>query len=322
MGDARYKWLHGIPFRASYDEMLREERVSITFRAIHTNIPRRQDQAQLRRGKKKLFSPSLTNFPNSRTAEKKMQSSALSPHLRLYKHALESIFSHLTLSELGRISAACRDWSTAVDSMRPIGATVDGKKSSWLLSIQNFRLMRHVSNIHIRTRISASGLAILCYIIKQSKSLCAVSLNDNELDDDDAVALSDTGAIAIAEAIKQSKSLLTVNLSGNYIGDAGVSAIAEAIKQSTLLLTVNLSDNYIGYGGASAIAEAIKQSKSLTSMNLSDNLIRDEGACAISEAIQHSNSMNALDLRLNKIGIVGFSAIAEATKAKHCDILV
>jgi len=31
---------------------------------------------------------------------------------RLYRHALESIFSHLNLSELGRISATCRDWST------------------------------------------------------------------------------------------------------------------------------------------------------------------------------------------------------------------
>ena len=44
-------------------------------------------------------------------------------HSRLYKHALESIFSHLNLSELSRISATCKDWSDAVGSMRPIGGT-------------------------------------------------------------------------------------------------------------------------------------------------------------------------------------------------------
>ena len=46
------------------------------------------------------------------------------PHTRLYKHALESIFAHLGLLDLGHLLATCRDWSAAVDSMRPINASV------------------------------------------------------------------------------------------------------------------------------------------------------------------------------------------------------
>jgi len=147
------------------------------------------------------------------------------PVARLYKHVLESIFSHLNLSELGRISAVCRDWSAAVDSMRPIGARL-AKKGSWLESMRTPLLMRHVFGIHLqRTSISASELSNLCAIIKQSKSLATVYLFETD-------SIDDLSVPAIAEAIAQSKSLTTVDLICNSIGAVGAAAIAEAIAQS------------------------------------------------------------------------------------------
>ena len=106
-------------------------------------------------------------------------------YLRLYKHALESIFSHLNLAELGRISATCRDWSAAVDSMRPIGAqTRNGTLE--LRSMCTSRLMRHVSGLRL---IKVSDLANFCDVIKQNKSLTKVDLSNNQIGDVGASAI-------------------------------------------------------------------------------------------------------------------------------------
>ena len=205
-------------------------------------------------------------------------------YLRLYAHALESIFSHLNLSELAHISATCRDWSSAVNSMRPIGACAGRRKNHVeLQSIRNSRLVRHVSELYLAGKlVSVSGISVLCDIIKQSKSLAKVDLSDNRIGDE-CVSI-------IAEAIKQSTSLAAVDLCGNGIGAVGASAIAEAINQSTSLTSLSISQNSIGVVGASAIAEAIKQSKSLTWINLWGNSIGAVGASAIAEAIEQNKS--------------------------------
>jgi len=93
----------------------------------------------------------------------------------LYKHALESIFAHLGLSDLENVLATCRDWSTAVNSMRPIGARIDIKSHV----AHNARLvMYHVAEIRsIGGPLyppSAAKLATICDIIKQNKSLTKV----------------------------------------------------------------------------------------------------------------------------------------------------
>jgi len=137
--------------------------------------------------------------------------------LRLYKYALESIFAHLNLRELARISATCRNWSAAVDSMRPIGARTGGTRSLNLRSICASRLIRHVSTILIyRTPIIVSDdVSSLCDIVKQSKSLTTLSLWNN--------SISNEGASAIAEAVKKSASLSTLSLCKNSICAKGAS---------------------------------------------------------------------------------------------------
>ena len=205
-------------------------------------------------------------------------------YLQLYKHALESIFSHLNLLEIARVTATCRDWSAAVDSMRPIGALAGRSGRLDLHSMRNSRLMRHILEIHLGSAsISVSEISSLCDIIKQSTSLTTVNLRYNKI--------GDVVASAVAEAIKQSNSRTTVNLSDNWIGGYGASAIAEAIKQSKSLSVIDLSHNLIGAYGASSIAEAIKQSTSLTTVNLRYNKIGSIGASAITDAIKQSKPM-------------------------------
>ena len=195
---------------------------------------------------------------------------AIPAYLRLYKHALESIFSHLNLSELARISATCRGWSAAVDSMRPIGASVGGMTSLGVQSMCTSRLVRHVFEMNLSmTKFDLSSLSSFCETIKQNKSLVVVHLYHN--------GLRGVDVSAIADAIKQSTSLTTMSLSCNEIGDAGAIAIAGAIKQSKSLTKVGLICNAISVEGASAIVDSIKQSKSLAEVNLAGNQIGFEG---------------------------------------------
>jgi hypothetical protein len=50
--------------------------------------------------------------------------SAPPAYLRLYRHALESIFAFCTLSELHRLSTVCRAWNIAVHSTPCIRASI------------------------------------------------------------------------------------------------------------------------------------------------------------------------------------------------------
>ena len=176
-----------------------------------------------------------------------------SPYARLYKHALESIFAHLDLSDLAHISATCRDWSAAVESMRPIGGARLVVSTKKLNAISKSRLMvRHVADIRATFGGHGHGLAGLCDIIKRSRSLKKIDLSDNSICDDD-----DGSSPSIADAIKQSKSLTSVNLSNNKIGGVGASALAEAIRTAGQfaagLSTLVLSFNSLGDVGVAAI---------------------------------------------------------------------
>jgi len=83
-------------------------------------------------------------------------------HTRLYRHALESIFAHLDLHELGRVSIVCRDWAAAVQSMRPIGACVT---AAWPIADSRV-MMRHVSWIDSNEPLLTTTVASLVGVIR------------------------------------------------------------------------------------------------------------------------------------------------------------
>jgi len=71
-----------------------------------------------------------------------------SPANRLYKHALESIFSLLSLVDLNSVLAVSRSWSAAVNSMRGIGARIE--RLSALNKVCASRLARHIGTLGSR----------------------------------------------------------------------------------------------------------------------------------------------------------------------------
>ena len=100
-----------------------------------------------------------------------------SPAVRIYRHALESIFEMLNLADLSHTLAVSPEWSAAVRSMKPIHASIEFDKHSsierhlvrLLPPIEGFvasPLLRHLGTIHIShadesTRLDNASLALL-----------------------------------------------------------------------------------------------------------------------------------------------------------------
>ena len=72
----------------------------------------------------------------------------VSPAMRVYRHALESVFGMLQLEDLSQILAVNREWSAAVRSMKPIHASIE-RSLPPIASIVDSPILRHLAAIHI-----------------------------------------------------------------------------------------------------------------------------------------------------------------------------
>jgi hypothetical protein len=95
-------------------------------------------------------SPLVDGVSSSSDSERLCDSSQPPAHLRLYRHALESIFAWCTLSELHGVLSVSHSWSVAVLSMRSIHAVMDRapvKKTRPLAAIVATPLSKHLGSI-------------------------------------------------------------------------------------------------------------------------------------------------------------------------------
>lgn len=94
----------------------------------------------------------------------------MSPAMHIYRHALESIFAMLDLSDLSRVLAVSREWSAAVRSMKPIHAMLERAHSANLFArsysrplpsiadIVGSSLLRRIAMIQIKSHLNWSRL--------------------------------------------------------------------------------------------------------------------------------------------------------------------
>ena len=129
-----------------------------------------------------------------------MQSfSHVSPAMRIYRHALESVLGMLELADLNRALAVSREWAAAVRSMKTISATIE--RDEWrlcyvgkpfhplppIVSIIGSALLRHIATIQIkrsdesRTPLDTASLGLLAQRTPNLTSLwCKLTLTPNE----------------------------------------------------------------------------------------------------------------------------------------------
>ena len=104
-------------------------------------------------------------------------SAHVSPAMRIYRHALESVFAMLELGDLSQILAVSRPWSAALRSMKTINASIDRDADSRssratkvfrplppVASIVGSRLLRHVAAIQVKHQYAdwTAGQRVSC----------------------------------------------------------------------------------------------------------------------------------------------------------------
>ncbi|XP_022785103.1 nucleotide-binding oligomerization domain-containing protein 2-like [Stylophora pistillata] len=152
-------------------------------------------------------------------------------------------------------------------------------------------------------------VVILCEAIKNSKSVTALNLSDN--------GINESGATCIADAIKVIDSVSSLDLSRNCLTDIGAISIAEAMKDNTTVTELNLSGNGISYLGTTSIAEAMKVNKTLSHLSFWGNGFGDAGATSIAEAIEVTGTLISLDLSRSGFSASGAASIAKAIKVNE-----
>ena len=126
-------------------------------------------------------------------------SAHVSPAMRIYRHALESVFAMLDLGDLCRVLAVSREWSAAVRSMKPTNASIQRDSRTWVYSKDAYRplppiasivaspLLRHLAAIEISgavatwTPLDNASLALLAHHAPNLMSMwCALTLTPNQ----------------------------------------------------------------------------------------------------------------------------------------------
>ena len=161
-----------------------------------------------------------------------------------------------------------------------------------------------------------------------SSTVKVLSLNDNYITAQEAVAISDMmicleelyisnnilnrklmfgklskgigdrGAELLSKGITNTKSLRVLHVADNNIGPSGAIAIANALVNNTSLEELNMNhNNEFGIDGAEAIAKAITNNKTLKKLLLyGDFRMNDNEAMMIRRSLDHNNTIIKLDL--------------------------
>ena len=125
----------------------------------------------------------------------------VSPAMRIYRHALESVFAMLNLGDLSRVLAVSREWAAAVRSMKPVNARIERDKNERglirerrafrplppIASIVGSPLLRHLAAIEVSdvaaywTLLTNESLGLLVRHAPNLQSLrCALQITSNE----------------------------------------------------------------------------------------------------------------------------------------------
>jgi len=167
----------------------------------------------------------------------------------------------------------------------------------------NFKILKLGGN-----KITSKGASALAGALASHKYVTEVHLNDNQIDD--------AGAEALSALLGNKEGKLTaINLTGNKIGDKGASAFAKALASGLPLRDLYFGKNVIGNEGAAAFASIISGKDTVAHVFLNDNKIGDNGAVALADALKANDSVTEVDLSNNEFGNTGAVAVKAALKA-------
>ena len=125
-----------------------------------------------------------------------------------------------------------------------------------------------------------SNVKDICTAVANTSAFKVLSLQDNGLTVQEAMALSDM-MIYLEE----------LYISNNKLGDHGAKLLSQGIANTTTLRNLSICNNNIGPSGAIAIANALKYNTSLEGMSITKNEVGQDGAAAINKALTDKKTL-------------------------------
>ncbi len=166
--------------------------------------------------------------------------------------------------------------------------------------------------------IGVRGMKALVHALKVNRTLTALHLKDNSLNEEGTQVLCEgilgnpqieyldlsmnkigiRGAICLAELLKPSSGNKIVSLSvhSNRLTDRDILPLASTVGKSERLSNLDVSRNNFGEKGAVAFANSFAESRSLRTVNISWNTFFSRGCEAIAQALKLSQTLRRLDL--------------------------
>lgn len=118
----------------------------------------------------------------------------------------------------------------------------------------------------------------------------------------------------VFEYLKFNNSVLYINLQNNLIDDDEAVILSEVLMNNETLQHLNLKGNIIKLRGANAIKEAIIYNKALLHLDLHGNLIPIAGMLALGRGISKNKGLKRIDLRNKESSIPRIKSIVKASK--------
>lgn len=150
---------------------------------------------------------------------------------------------------------------------------------------------RNVYSHEFSSAMGKNGAEALAKCLEGNNSLQELSLSQNELGNEGAIAIS--GLLQSANG--KSSNIVILDLSNNKIGVEGTKSIAKMLETNNVLEVIDLSCNSMGDYGAIAVAKLLENNKTIHSLNLIDNGITNLGAEAIAKALENNKTVRKLE---------------------------
>ena len=186
---------------------------------------------------------------------------------------------------------------------------------------------------------SVSSFTFLDDILRHYPNLQTLTLKDNVINHDFALALMDSlqhcsnlhmldlrengidsnSANAFANGLQHCSKLHMLYLGWNDIGSDSAKALANGLQHCSNLHMLDLGWNNIGSDSAKALADGLRHCSNLHTLGLEGNRIGSYGAKALADGLRHCSNLHTLDLGWNHVGNDGAKLLANGLR--HCSKL-
>jgi len=166
--------------------------------------------------------------------------------------------------------------------------------------------------------IGVRGMRALVHALKVNRTLTALHLKDNSLNEEGTQVLCEgilgnpqvelldlsmnkigiRGSICVAELLKPTSGNKIVSLSvhSNSLTDRDIIPLANAVGESFYIANLDVCRNSFGEKGVVAFAHSFAESTSLRTVNIGWNTFFSRGCSAVAEALKSCSTLRRLDL--------------------------